>query len=55
MWRRFQRHRGPLAGKIVASGAGLRGQAKRPGGEKLVTLKLTLTSAQAAQVAKGHG
>jgi hypothetical protein len=44
-----------LAGKIVASGAGLRGQAKRPGGEKLVTLKLTLTSAQAAQVAKGHG
>ena len=44
----------PSAGKIVASGAGLHGQSKRPGGEKLVTLKLTLSRAQAAMVSKGR-
>ena len=44
----------PSAGKLVASGAGLSGQTKQPGGEKLVTLKLALTSAQAAVVGKGR-
>jgi hypothetical protein len=44
----------PSAGKIVASGDGLSSQTKHPGGEKLVTLKLTLSRAQAAKLAKTH-
>lgn len=44
----------PSAGKIVASGEGLHGQTKHPGGEKLVRLRLALSSAQAARVSKGH-
>jgi hypothetical protein len=45
----------PSAGKIVASGDGLSSQTKHPGGEKLVTLKLTLSRAQAGKVSKGRG
>ncbi len=44
----------PSAGRIVASGEGLSRQTKHPGGERLVTLKLTLSRAQAAMLAKTH-
>jgi hypothetical protein len=44
----------PSAGKIVAAGEGLSRQTKHPGGEKLVTLKLTLSRAQEAKLAKAH-
>jgi uncharacterized repeat protein (TIGR01451 family) len=45
----------PAAGGIAASGAGLSGQAKHPAGEKLVTLKLTLSAARAAKLSTRHG
>ena len=44
----------PSAGKIVASGAGLSRQTKHPAGEKLVTLKLTLTRALAVELSTQH-
>jgi hypothetical protein len=44
----------PAAGKIAASGEGLRGQTKHSTGEKLVTLKLALIGAQASKVSPGH-
>jgi hypothetical protein len=44
----------PSAGKIVASGSGLSRQAKQSAAEKLMTLKLALSSVQAAKVSKTH-
>jgi hypothetical protein len=44
----------PSAGKIVASGSGLSRQTKQSAAEKLVTLKLALSRAQAAKVSKTH-
>jgi hypothetical protein len=44
----------PSAGKIVASGSDLSRQTKRSAAEKLVMLKLALSSVQAAKVSKTH-